>query len=129
VFDGFTFVASGTYKPGPHGGFGEDVTQHGTRELPLPDRPQIGVQYVFHHPGPVDVGNLAMVELPARLRSAGITVVRAPKTSRDFMYLYIGGPLFVIRIREGRHEGVIYNAVDPNPEQRWGTDYVLVWLK
>ncbi len=105
VFNDFTFVASGTYKPGPHGGFGEDVIQHGTTELPLPDRPRIGIQYVFQRRGPVDIGKLAMVDLPVRLGSVGITVVQAPRTSRDFMYLYIGGPLFVIRIREGGPEG------------------------
>jgi hypothetical protein len=74
------------------------------------------------------------VDLPARLKSAGITIVKAPKSSKDLMYPYVGGPLFRIQIQDGSHEGTIYNQIDPdlmqasNPE--WvKEDYVLLWLK
>ena len=82
----------------------------------------------------MDDEKLALVELPARLKSAGITIVKAPKSSRHLMYLYVGGPLFNIQIRDGSHEGTIYNQIDPglmqgsNPD--WAKeDYVLLWLK
>jgi hypothetical protein len=48
-------------------------------ELPLPDRPQVGVQYVFDHRRPIDNDNLAINEFPAKLQGLGITVLNAPK--------------------------------------------------
>jgi hypothetical protein len=83
----------------------------------------------------VDNETLALVDLPARLRSAGITIVQAPRSSRELMHLYVGGPLFNIRIKEGEHEGIIYNQIDPDilkskVKPIWATeDYMLVWLK
>lgn len=67
--------------------------------------PQPGVLYIFHHRRPVDDEKLALVELPARVKSEGITIVKAPKSSKDLMYPYVGGPLFKIQIQDGRHEG------------------------
>jgi hypothetical protein len=136
VFSDFVFVGSAPYKPGPAGGAeaNEQLPKHGTAQLPLPDRPQAGVLYIFHHRGPVDNEKLALVDLPARLKSADITIAKAPKSSKELMYPFIGGPLFKIQIRDGNHEGVIYNQVDPDlvqaPNPEWAKeDYVLLWLK
>jgi len=137
VFAGFTFVGSGPNMPGPTatGGISDVLPKHGIAELPLPDRPQVGIQYVFHHRRPVDNEKLALVDFPARLRSAGITVVRAPKSSMEMMHLFVGGPLFRIEIKDGSHEGVIYDQRCPDLQasgisQEWTIeDYVLLWLK
>ncbi len=136
VFAGFTFVASGPYRAGAPrtGGVSEVLPRHGISELPLPDRPQVGIQYVFHHRRPVDNENLALVDFPARLRSAGITAVNTPKSSRELMYPFLGGPLFKIQIRDSGHEGMIYNQLDPDlvkgSSPEWAKeDYVLLWLK
>src|SRR5437016_408793 len=102
VFAGFVFVGSSPYDPGvAPTGIAETLPQHGTVQLPLPDRPQVGMQYVFHHRYPVDNENLAVIELPARLRRVGITVVKAPKSGNELMYLFLGGPLFHIQIKDG----------------------------
>ncbi len=137
IFEGFTFVGSGPNMPGPTatGGISEVLPKHGIAELPLPDRPEVGIQYVFHHRRPVDNEKLVLVDFPARLQSAGITVVRAPKSSMEMLHLFVGGPLFRIEIREGNHEGVIYDRLDPDLKttssgQEWMIeDYVLLWLK
>jgi hypothetical protein len=137
VFAGFTFVGSGPYMPGAPatGGISEVLPRHGIAELPLPEGPQVGIQYVFHHRRPLDNEKLALVDFPTRLQSAGITVVRAPKSSMELMHLFIGGPLFRIQIRDGGHEGIIYNQLCPDLQassvgQEWTIeDYVLLWLK
>jgi hypothetical protein len=111
------------------------LPKHGIAELSQPDRPQVGIQYVFHHRRPVDNEKLALVDFHARLQSAGITVVRAPKSSMELMHLFMGGPLFRIEIRDGSHEGIIYDQLDPDLKttssgQEWTIeDYVLLWLK
>ena len=137
VFAGFTFVGSGPYTPDTTapGGISHMLPKHGIAELSQPDRPQVGIQYVFHHRRPVDNEKLALVDFHARLQSAGITVVRAPKSSMELMHLFMGGPLFRIEIRDGSHEGIIYDQLDPDLKttssgQEWTIeDYVLLWLK
>lgn len=136
VFEGFTFVGSGPYQQSAPLADNEALPKHGTTEQPLPDLPKVGVQYVFHHRAPVDNEKLALADLPARLRTAGIEVTKAPKSSKEMLYLFRGGPLFKILIRDGGHEGTIYNQLDPdlvkasNADPRWTEeDYVLLWLK
>jgi hypothetical protein len=136
LFRDFTFVGSAPYKAGSTGAAeaNEQLPKHGTAQVPLPDRPLPGIRYIFHHRGPVDNEKLAVIDLPARLKSAGITIVKAPKSSKELMYPFIGGPLFKIQIRDGDHEGVVYNQVDPDlvqaPNTEWAKeDYVLLWLK
>ena len=138
VFAGFTFVGTAPYDPklAAPSGASEVLPKHGTAEQHLPDRLQLGIQYVFHHRRPVDNEQLALVDFPARLRAAGITVVKAPKSTNDLMYLFLGGPLFHIQISDGGHTGVIYDRVDPDlvqasgPDLQWTEeDYVLLWLK
>jgi hypothetical protein len=132
----FTFVGSVPYRLGAAGPdeISHRLPKHGTAQESLPDRPQPGVRYIFHHRRPVDDEKLALVDLPAKLKSAGIAVVTAPKSSKDMMYPYLGGPLFKIQIRDGSHEGTIYNQIDPQlmrvPDPDWAEeDYVLLWLK
>jgi hypothetical protein len=135
VFTDFTFVGSAPYKAGPGGApEAQELPKHSTAAVPLPEHPQPGVLYIFHRPGPVDNEKLALADFPARLKSAGITILKAPRSSRDLMYLYIGGPVFRIQIRKGDHEGVIYNDLDPDLVQashrEWAMeDYVLLWFK
>jgi hypothetical protein len=137
VFTGFVFVGSSPYDPSvAPTGIPETLPQHGTLELPLPDHPQVRIQYVFHHRHPVDNETLAVTEIPARLRRLGITVVKAPRSGNELMYLFLGGPLFRIQIKDGNHEGMIYNQIDPDlvkaseGNEQWAKeDYVLVWLK
>jgi hypothetical protein len=134
VFSGFTFVASSTYNPeaSPTAVEVETLPKHGIAELPPPVRPQVGIKYVFHHRRPVDNEKLAVVDLPTRLRSVGIKPVNAPKSGNELMYLFIGGPAFKISIREGDHEGVIYNQTDwdllkSSSDEGWAAeDYVLL---
>lgn len=136
VFAGFSFVGSGPYQQGapPTGGISEALPKHGIAEQPLPDRPQVGIQYIFHHRLPVDNERLALVDLPGKLHAAGITITKSPKSEKDLMYLFIGGPAFKISVKDGRHEGMIYNQLDPDlmkhSSPEWAIeDYVLLWLK
>lgn len=135
VLTGFTFVGSGPYK-GEQSNEAVGVARYGTKEQTLPIRPLPGTEYLFIHRRPVDNEKLALVEIPRRLKDAGIEIVKAPASGRDLMYPFIGGPLFRIQIREGSHEGLIYNSVDQelvkgiSPSQPWATEsYTLVWLR
>jgi hypothetical protein len=136
VFSDFTFVGAVSnemLKSKSANIVTETLPKHGTAELPLPDRLEIGIQYIFHHISPTEDEELALVIFPARLRSAGVDIIKRPKTNRDLMYLYIGGPAFTISIREGDHEGLIYNQIDPEllkSSSEWAEeDYILLWLK
>jgi len=69
AFAGFAFVESSPFDPSvAPTGVADPLPPHGTMELPLPDRPQVGVQYVFHHRLPIDHENLAVNEFPAKLQ-------------------------------------------------------------
>ena len=134
---GFTFVGSGPYQAGASVPEGTAVLpKHGTLELTLRDRPEVGVAYIFHYPGVASDEDLAMVTLPANLKSANITVVSPPKATSELIYLFVGGPLFTLKIRDGGHEGIIFNRIDVDPakssakESRLASeDYVLFWSK
>jgi hypothetical protein len=50
------------------------------------------------------------------------------------MHFFLGSPLFRLQIKDGKHEGLTYNQLDPNlvkqpVRERSMEDYVLVWLK
>jgi hypothetical protein len=64
---------------------------------------------------------LGMKVLPERLGKIGAHVTKAPQSSKDFMYLYIGGPLFVVQFEHDGHQGTIFNRVHTSskPGEHW----------
>ena len=138
VFEGFTFVGTSAdqAETSEASHDADALAAHGDAQLPSPRVQEIGIRYVFHHRRPVDNERLALVDFPARLKAAGIRVVYAPKSSRDLMYPFVGGPTFVIGIAYRGHEGRIYNGLCPNSlrstgaERAWADDdYILLWSK
>jgi hypothetical protein len=96
-FDAFgelTFVGAGPCQR--EGDRATALPKHGAAELALPDRPKVGVAYVFHSPRPVNAEDLAIVVFPARLKSAGVTVVSGPKSSHDLIYPFLGDAIFTL---------------------------------
>jgi len=49
--------------------------------------------------------------LPGRLVKIGAHVTRAPQSSKDLMYPFIGGPLFIIQFEKDGHQGTMFNRV------------------
>jgi hypothetical protein len=134
AFADFTFVGESAAESVETADYRVLLSPHGGTRKPLPDKLKVGVRYVFHHRHPVDGLRLALVELPQRLEAAGVRVLEAPRSESDLMSPFIGGPLFVIKMGDGVHEGLIYNQHDPrllkqlNP--RWVLDdFVLLWTK
>lgn len=106
VFRGFTYV----------GGFASDDlllnrAQH--RAMPLPGAFAANLNYVFHLDHEVDFEHLATVELPNRLRTAGASVIDAPRTWRDMAVPNSGNPRWQIEFKSGTHVGLIENRHDP----------------
>ena len=136
VFSGFAFVGEGAYHP-PTDQTKEinpAVAEHGLNFLPVPPRLEIGKQYIFHHKSPLDVEKLAMVDLPSQLEREGLQIVRVPHSSGEMMELYFGGPLFVIKFKQGNHIGIIFDQPCPQSREQVGkgwdaNDYVLVFIR
>jgi hypothetical protein len=133
IFSDFTFVGSVPYKPSEKHPV-ETMSLQGNEAQQLPKKLAIGTAYVFHHRGPVDDEKLALSELPSRLRAAGLQVQDAPKSPRDLMFAYIGGPFFVIKFTDGRHAGLITNPLSRDyvkqVDSGWmGEDYILVYTR
>jgi hypothetical protein len=59
--------------------------------------------------------------LPERLAKMGAHVTKAPESSKDFIYPYIGGPLFVIQFEKDGHQGTMFNRVHTSskPGEHW----------
>jgi hypothetical protein len=59
--------------------------------------------------------------LPERLAKIGARVTKAPQSSKDFVYPYIGGPLFLIQFEKDGHEGTMFNRVHTSskPGEHW----------
>lgn len=64
---------------------------------------------------------LGMKVLPERLAKMGAHVTKAPQSSKDFMYPYIGGPLFVVEFDKDGHQGTMFNRVHTSskPGEHW----------
>lgn len=134
AFSDFTYVGSGPYHGEKNSGINMTVAPHGQEPLPLPQQLEAGVQYIFHHRRPLDGEKLALSELPARLRQQGIEITRAPKSARDMMFPFVGGPIFSIQFKEGNRSGVIFSQLCPSYTKQvdagWtGDDYVLVYTE
>ena len=134
VFSDFVFVGEGAYQfpPQPGREVTSEVIEHGQTRLPLPERPEIGRQYVFHHNLPLDVEKLALADLPSRLQREGFQILTTPHSSQDMMRLYFGGPVFVIKFKQGNHVGFIFDRLCPKFKDQvnkgWdANDYVVVF--
>jgi hypothetical protein len=80
-----------------------------------------GRVYVFRKAISTSNEDIGMKVLPERLAKIGARVTNAPRTSKDFMYVYIGGPLFVIQFEKDGHQGTMFNHVhiSQNPSEQW----------
>lgn len=130
VFAAFVYVGEGPYSQGANPETA--APPHGEIELPLPKQLDFGKQYIFHPRRPVDDETLALETLPATMRSLGLHVTAAPKSPADMIYLFVGGPLFTIQVKDGDHTAYIFNVLCPQlmaAERRGGPeieeDYVL----
>jgi len=58
---------------------------------------------------------------PERLTKMGAHVTKAPQSSKDFMYPFIGGPLFLIEFEKDGHQGTMFNRVHTSskPGEHW----------
>lgn len=80
-----------------------------------------GHVYVFQKTTALSEQELAMTVFPKRLTSIGARVTKAPQSEGDFMYLYIGGPLYNIQFEKDGHRGTIFNQshISNTPGQSW----------
>lgn len=67
--------------------------------------------YVFRKTNQLENETLAMKVIPKRLIDIGADDIKTPKSSKDFAYLFIGGPLFSIEFKYRGHSGMIANRV------------------
>lgn len=70
-----------------------------------------GRVYAFRKTTEMSDEELGKKVLPERLATIGAKVTKAPHSSKDFVYPYIGGPLFVIQFEKDGHHGTIFNRV------------------
>ena len=106
VFSDFSYVRRQPVADDFKSGF----PPSGTTALPETFEP--GYRYIFHRRLPSDNVQLGTKVLPERLKSQGFDVLEFPKTERELVYSYIGGPFFRIRFRSGDRVGLIFNAND-----------------
>jgi hypothetical protein len=80
-----------------------------------------GRVYVFRKTTNTSDDTLGMKVLPERLAKMGARVTKAPQSSKDFMYPYIGGPLFVVEFEKDGHQGTMFNRVHTSskPGEHW----------
>jgi hypothetical protein len=80
-----------------------------------------GRVYVFRKTANTPNENLAMKVLPKRLAEIGAQVTKAPQSPKDFIYPFVGGPLFVIEFEKDRHHGTMFNRIHTSeqPGQHW----------
>lgn len=132
VFSDFALVGTAPYQGGSE--LNRTVPAHGSTPMAFPSQLNAGKLYIFHHRRPLDGEKLALSELPLRLRRERIQITQAPQSPKDLMFPYVGGPIFTIRFKEGRHSGFIFSQLCANLTKEinagWtGTDYVLVYTK
>lgn len=80
-----------------------------------------GRVYVFRKTTDTSDEDLGMKILPDRLAKIGAHVTKAPQSSKDFIYPFIGGPLFVIQFEKDGHQGTMFNRVHTSaqPDEHW----------
>ena len=134
VFFDLVYVGSGPYSPEKNGGINMTVAPHGKKPLAFPSQLETGVEYIFHHRKPLDNEKFALTELPLKLRQQGIDITRGPRSVRDMVSTYIGGPVFSLQFKEGAQVGIIFSQVCSSYTKQvdtgfTGNDYVLVYIK
>ena len=88
-----------------------------------------GRAYIFRKDTTLDNEVLAMSILPMRLREAGAIITQAPRSTSDFMHLFIGGPLFSIKFEHGTHHGLIFNKVHASSQYEGNWEELIVILQ
>ncbi len=80
-----------------------------------------GRVYAFRKTTDTSNETLGKKILPERLAKMGSHVTKAPQSSKDFIYPYIGGPLFVIQFEKDGHQGTMFNRVHTSskPGEHW----------
>jgi hypothetical protein len=132
VLSGFTFVGSGQAKFNDDGSV--DTTyliSHSETGQPKPQNIMQGIQYVFHHKGPIDDESLALRDFPNMIESMGFKILKAPKSANELLYLYFGGPLFYIEFSDGSREFALFNQLvtSPHSEDLGVHDYILIRIR
>lgn len=114
----------------------EPIPAHAQDAQPLPKNFEKKTAYIFHSKGPVAAETVALSDLPERLRKAGVQIVSAPKSAKDFGIPSSGGPIWNIRFASASCTGEIYNTVDQalyRDRKSWPDgsreDYVLVFAE
>ncbi len=88
-----------------------------------------GRVYSFSKTAKISDQDLGIKILPERLGKIGANVTKAPKSSDDFIDLYIGGALFVIQFDKDGHQGTILNRVHTSSEPGKHWEELLVAYK
>jgi hypothetical protein len=80
-----------------------------------------GRVYIFRKMTKRSDEDLGLKSLPDRLAEIGARILKAPKSSKDLIYPFIGGPLFVIQFEKDGHEGTMFNQVrtSSKPSEHW----------
>lgn len=132
VLSGFTFVGSGQAKFNDDGSVDKTyLISHSETEQPKPQNIMQGIQYVFHHKGPIDDESLALRDFPNLIESMGFKILKAPKSANELLYLYLGGPLFSIEFSDGSREFVLFNQFITSSHSKdiADHDYILIRIR
>jgi hypothetical protein len=131
VFSDFVLVGIGKAKFMDNGSLEITyIAPHGEEKQLPPQRLERDTQYIFHRLPPFNDEEFALRALPAKLSQMGFKISEAPKSESDLGYPYSGGPLFFIKFSDGNHEGIIFNQLDNEVNERWVRhDYVLVYIR
>jgi len=78
-----------------------------------------GHVYVFRKTTEMSNEQLGMKVLPERLAKIGAQVTKAPRSSQDFIYRVIGGPLFLIEFQKDGHRGTMFNRFRVEKDNHW----------
>lgn len=82
------------------------------KEAEIPTALAAGVTYIFLLPrASEEIGQ--WTTFTKRLREAGATVLREPKSGGDLASITVGGPLFTIAFQYKGHRGSISNEIEP----------------
>ncbi len=95
---GFSFVWE---TKSDKGQFGADSLKqpHAVNTQSPPIRLEIDHAYLFHPAERRNFEELALQSLPTWIENAGCSVISRPKNTDDFIYPFVGGPLFEIRFQ------------------------------
>ena len=102
AMNSLVYVGDAPDRPGPKAG------DHGSVQLPFPDRLLKGRQYIFHRRrAPYE----SWVIIEKALRANGAEIIDAPRGNVGLVYAYVGGPFFLIEFRMGKLHCWIRNTM------------------